>query len=97
MQEADKIIQKLREVKPDLEKKYFVKEIGLFGSYIRDEQTENSDIDILIDYKSGITLFEIVNLKDFLENLFKKRVDIAFKKSLKPRIGKQILSEVVYI
>lgn len=97
MKEVEKIIEKLKEVKPELEKSYFVKEIGVFGSYIRNEQTENSDIDILIDYKKGMSLFTIADLQSFLENIFKKKVDIAFKNSLRPRIGKRILSEVVYI
>ena len=97
MKEIEKIIQKLKEVKPELEKSYFVKEIGVFGSYVRDEQTDNSDIDILIDYNAGMTLFDIVDLENFLAVLFKKKIDIAFKKSLRPRIGKRILSEVIYI
>jgi len=97
MKEVDKIIEKLKDLKPILENNYFIKEIGIFGSYVRDEQTENSDIDILIDYNRGMTLFEVVELQEYLENFLKKKVDIAFKKSLKPRIGKRILSEVIYI
>jgi len=93
----DEIIEKLKEIKPTLEKDYYVKEVGVFGSYVRDEQTESSDIDILIDYNRGMTLFTLVRLKDFLSDLFGKKVDIAFKKSLKPRIGKRILSEVIYV
>lgn len=97
MKEVEKIIEKLKEVKPELERSYFVKEIGVFGSYVRDEQTENSDIDILIDYNRGMTLFTISDLQDFLEKIFNKKVDIAFKRSLRPRIGQRILSEVIYI
>lgn len=93
----DEIIEKLKEIKPTLEKDYYIKEVGIFGSYVRDEQTESSDVDILIDYNRGMTLFTLVDLKDFLENIFKRKVDIAFKKSLKPRIGKMILSEVIYV
>lgn len=97
MTEVEKIIEKLKEIKPELEKSYFVREIGVFGSYVRNEQTENSDIDILIDYNKGMTLFDVVDLQNFLENMFKKKVDVVFKKSLRPRIGKRILSEVIYI
>lgn len=97
MKEVEKIIEKLKEVKPELEKNYFVREIGIFGSYVRNEQTKNSDIDILIDYNRGMTLFDVADLEDFLQKLFGKKVDIAFKSSLRPRIGKRILSEVIYI
>ncbi len=97
MKEVEKIIKKLKEIKPELEQSYFIKEIGVFGSYVRNEQTEKSDIDILIDYNSGMTLFTVVDLQDFLEKIFNKKVDIAFKKSLKQRIGQHILSEVIYI
>lgn len=97
MKEIEKIIEKLKEIKPELEQSYFVKEIGVFGSYVRDEQTDNSDIDILIDYNRGMTLFTLVDLQDFLEKIFNKKVDIVFKTSLRPRIGKHILAEVIYI
>lgn len=97
MKEIEKIIEKLKEVKPVLEQDYFITEIGVFGSYARDEQTDTSDIDILIDNRRGMTLFTLVRLQDFLSSLFGKKVDIAFKKTLKPGIGKNIFSEVVYV
>ncbi len=91
------IIDKLRELKPELEQKYFVKEVGLFGSYVRNEQREDSDIDILVDYGKDATLFVFGELQYMLSELFDKKVDIAMKKTLKKRIGKQILSEVIYV
>lgn len=97
MREVDKIIEKIKEVKPELENSYFITEIGVFGSYVRDEQKQDSDIDVLIDYKRGMTLFTIARLENFLAGILGKKVDIAFKRSLKPRIGKRILSEVIYV
>ncbi len=97
MTEAENIVKKLKEIKPQLEREYFVKEMGIFGSVVRGEQTEKSDIDILFDFNRGMTFFKLVRLKEMLSNLFNKNVDIAIKTSLKPKIGKKILSEVVYI
>lgn len=97
MNDLDKIIKKLKELKPVLEDEYFVNEIGVFGSYVRNEQTENSDIDILIDFKDGMDLLKLAHLINWLCDVLQKKVDIANKKTLKPRIGKQILQEVIYI
>jgi uncharacterized protein len=97
MKKIDKIIEKLKELKPEIEKRYKVTEIGVFGSYLRDEQTENSDIDILIDYERGMTLFSFCELENWLSDILENKVDLVMKKSLKPRIGKRILSEVVYL
>lgn len=97
MKEVDKIIEKLKELKPELEKEYFVKEIGVFGSYVRNEQTKDSDIDILVEYAEVLSLFKVANLINYLESIFGKKVDVANKKALRPGIGKRILSEVIYI
>lgn len=97
MKDKNEIIEILKELKPVLEKNYNITEIGLFGSYIRDEQNQNSDIDILIDHKSGLTFFKLIDLENFLRKTFNVKVDIAFKKYLKKNIGKNILSEVKYV
>lgn len=97
MKDIDKIISKLKELKPDLEKLYNVTELGIFGSFVRDEQTPNSDIDILIDYKDGTSILTLGGLQYMLSELFNTKVDIVMKKTLKKRIGKQILSEVIYV
>lgn len=97
MRDIDEIILKLKELKPEMEKLYNVTELGVFGSFVRDEQTENSDIDILIDYKDGTSILTLGGLQYMLSELFDKKIDIVMKKSLKKRIGKQILSEVVYV
>lgn len=92
------IMQKLKDIKPILERDYKVSEIGLFGSYVRGEQKETSDIDILVDFQGeGIGLFKFMDLEELLQNLMEEKIDLVCKDALKPRIGKQILSEVVYI
>ena len=81
--------------KPILRENYFVSRIGLFGSYARDEQTEQSDIDILVDFDGPIA-FEFLDLKDYLERLFAKKVDLVTIRSLKPYVKNDVLNEVRY-
>ena len=77
---------------------YGVMEIGLFGSYVRNEQTENSDIDILVEfYKERKTLKNYIDFCEMIENLFLQKVDILTKKGLSPFIGPHILKEVNYV
>ncbi len=97
MNDIDKIISKLKELKPDLEKNYNITELGVFGSFVRNEQTPQSDIDILIDYKKGTSILTLGGLQYMLSEIFNTKVDLVMKKSLKKRIGEQILSEVVYV
>jgi predicted nucleotidyltransferase len=97
LKKVDEIIEKLKNLKPEIEKRYKITEIGVFGSYVRNEQTENSDLDILVDYEKGMTLFSFCELENWLSDIFGVKVDLVMKKGLKPRIGKQILSEVVYL
>lgn len=92
------IVQKIKDIKPTLENDYKVSEVGIFGSYVRGEQKETSDVDILVDfYEDGIGLFKFMDLEELLQNILEEKVDLICKDSLKPRIGKQILSEVVYL
>jgi predicted nucleotidyltransferase len=75
-----------------------VKEIGIFGSYVRQEQEENSDIDILVEFKDGYRTFDnYMDLKFYLEELLGIRVDLVSKDALKPRLRSYILEEIVYV
>jgi predicted nucleotidyltransferase len=94
---AHQTIKTLRNLKPDLETKYFVKEIGLFGSVLRGEQTATSDIDILVEFSKPIGFFKFLELEEHLGTILGGKVDLVSKKALKPRIGKQILKEVVTV
>ncbi len=77
---------------------YKVKEIGIFGSYVRGEQDETSDIDILVDYlEEHISLFDVLDLKYYLEDLLGSKVDIVTRGALKPVMGRYIMDEVVFI
>ena len=74
-------------------KKYRVKSISLFGSYVRNEQKEESDIDLLVDFQEGATLFDFVELQDSLSELLAKKVSIVSRRGLSKYIGPYILKE----
>ena len=85
----------LRRYKPILREKYKVKEIGIFGSHARGEQSETSDIDILVQLYEPVG-WEFLDLKEFLESILNNNVDLVTKNALKSRIRDKILKEVVY-
>ena len=74
-------------------KKYKVKSIALFGSYVRNEQKDDSDIDFLIEFGEGVTLFDIVELEDSLSEMLRKKVNIVSRRGLSKYIGPYILKE----
>lgn len=88
----------LREHKPILANRFHVKEINLFGSYVRGEETSASDIDILVEFEKPIGL-EIVDLKDYLEQILGVKVDVVSKKAVirKPRLWKYIREELISV
>ena len=90
------ILSKLTELKPILYKDYAVKEIGLFGSYSDNSNTEESDIDILIELEKPIG-WKFFTLELFLENVFNKKIDLVSKNALKEQIKDQILKQVNFV
>jgi len=81
----------------DLKKKYGVKRIGFFGSFVRSKQKETSDIDVLVEFEKGAKTFDnYMNLKFFLEDVFGRKVDLVIIDALKPDIKDRILKEVKY-
>ncbi len=97
MTETQKIIRELKRGLPVLRDKYGIRDMGIFGSYLRGEQGKKSDLDILVDFEKTVSFFEFLELEDELNRLTGKRVDLVMKTALKPRIGKHILREVVYL
>ncbi|WP_457548464.1 nucleotidyltransferase family protein [Archaeoglobus sp.] len=97
MIDVDYIKEIILKHKDYLKKKFNVKEIGLFGSYVRGEQKESSDIDILVEFEETPTLLEFVELENYLTELLGVKVDLVMKRALKPKIKETVLKEVVYI
>lgn len=80
-------------------KSFGITEIGLFGSYARGEQTEKSDIDILVDYgKNQMDFFKFINFCEMIENLFGNvHVDVVTKNGLSEFIGPHIIKDIQYV
>jgi predicted nucleotidyltransferase len=93
------IINYLKEHKDEFSQKFGITKLGLFGSYAKNEATENSDIDILIELEKNLS--DIHDKKSAfrhtLESFFNLKVDIAREKYLKPLAKEEILKEVVYV
>ncbi|MGB3777865.1 MAG: nucleotidyltransferase family protein [Tunicatimonas sp.] len=93
---AKDIENKLSEIKPYLANRFHVSEIGYFGSYAKDTSTEESDIDILIEF-SVIPGWEFFVLEEYLENVFNRKVDLVTKGALKKQLSEPILKQVKYV
>ncbi|WP_094226856.1 nucleotidyltransferase family protein [Methanolobus psychrotolerans] len=92
---TDRYIQQLKELLPELDKRFNVSSLAVFGSYVRGEQTKTSDLDILVEFSETPGLLEFVELENYLSDTLGIKVDLVLRKALKPTIGKIILSEAV--
>ncbi len=98
MLDLQKIKQTLKEKMPEIKEKYGVKNLYIFGSYVRGEQTPESDIDILVEFEKGKKTFDnYMDLKFYLEDLFGKKVDLIIKEAVKPRLKKYIYEEAISV
>ena len=97
MKNKDEIIKILDELKEDLKKKYKLRSIGVFGSVIRDEQKQTSDIDILAEFEDDADLFDLMGLELFLEEKLNQKVDVVSKRALRDEIKENVLKEVAYV
>jgi predicted nucleotidyltransferase len=95
MQTKETIINFLKENKQTIQEKYAVNTIALFGSFARNEATKESDIDILVDMKPSFDNF--FDLKYFLEDAFKTKVDLGKEKNLRLLVKEQIKDELIYV
>lgn len=90
------IITKLKDIKPVLNEKYGVTEMALFGSYSRDEQTPDSDIDIMVDIDRPHG-FSFLNIVYELSALFDKEVQVVSKGGIKPKYFAAIKPDLIYV
>ena len=96
MMYLDSILDELKNLKPELSTKYFVDSIGLFGSITRNDFTDKSDIDIIVDFKKPIGI-EFVDLAEFLEKKFNRKVDLVSKNGMKQNFYSEIKNEIHYV
>lgn len=92
LSEIINIFQGKREL---LREKYNVKEIGVFGSFVRGEQKELSDVDILVDFEKPVSLLQIVSIENYLSDLIGIKVEVVPKRGIRSELRESILREAV--
>ena len=86
----------LARLKPELQKKYPIASLGLFGSIVRDDFTADSDIDIIVEFNGKIGI-EFITLADELEDKLNRKVDLVSREGIKPRYLDVIDPQIVYV
>lgn len=96
MRTQEQVLKILKEELSYLKETFQIKRIGIFGSWVRGEQTEGSDIDVLVEFEKPVGFFTFIELEDHLSELLGVRVDLVTPDALKPLIKSYILEETVY-
>jgi predicted nucleotidyltransferase len=97
MTQFESIFTTIQQLKPELTRKFGVSSIGLFGSIVRNDfSSGKSDIDIIVDFSKPIGI-EFIDLADFLESTFKRKVDLVSKNGIKNKYFLEIEKEIVYV
>jgi hypothetical protein len=91
------ILLSLKKLKGEVSREYSVKTIGVFGSVARSEETEQSDIDLLVEFSRPVGFVTFMRLEHFLSERLGARVDLVTSDSLKPVIRQDVLDEVIYV
>ena len=94
---SEDILAKLRELRPIITARYKAKEVGIFGSFVRGEQSASSDIDILVEFEDGADLFDLIGLTLYLEEIFQRQVDVVPKRALRAELQDSVLRELVVV
>lgn len=95
--ELSRLLEILRQELPKLKKEYSIETLEVFGSYVRAEEQTTSDLDLLVTFSELPSLFKYIELENRLSDLLGVEVDLVMKDSLKPAIGKRIISEAMKI
>jgi hypothetical protein len=93
IEEIKKIISQHRK---ELEERFKVRSIAIFGSYVRGEETTKSDIDILVEFREPVGLL-FIHLADYLEEILGIRVDLLTPQAIKPNRRKHIMEDLIYV
>ena len=93
----DMVLQILKQKNAELERKFGVKSLLLFGSVARNEATSTSDVDLLVEFNRPVGYFGLFALQDYLEKLLGCRVDIGTPESLKPYIRERVMGELLRV
>ena len=97
-QRKNPTIKRLEKAAPGIRENFGVKRIGIFGSFARGEQTRKSDVDVLVDFAQGYaTLHNFIGLADYLEALFKRKVDLITVEGVDKYIRHRVEEEVIWV
>jgi len=97
MQSTQEILDVIRQSKQHLVSTFKVREVGVFGSVIRGEQRDDSDIDLLVDLAATADLLDLIGIGQYLEERLHTRVDVVPRNSLRREFRDQVLKEVCYL
>jgi len=90
-------VKLLQDVESEIKSRFHISRIGVFGSFARGEDREESDVDVLVEFKPGFKTFDnYMDLKYHLEDLFSRKVDLVTVNALKPQLKDGILQDVIY-
>ena len=92
----EEIVDRLNQHKKELEDRFNVKSLAIFGSYVRNEATPQSDVDILVEFREPVGLL-FVHLADYLEQLLGTRVDLLTPQAIKPNRKKSIMKDLIHV
>ena len=97
-QRKNAVVKKLAATAPALRSRYGIERIGIFGSFARGEQTPKSDVDVLVEFTAGhATLSNFLGLAEYLEALFKRKVDLVTHEGLDRYIRENVEAEVIWV
>ena len=91
------LIETLLGLKEEARRRYKAELKGFFGSYARGEAGADSDVDVLVDFREGATLFDLAGLGDFLEEKLQKKVDVVSQRGVREEIRESIYKDMVYL
>jgi predicted nucleotidyltransferase len=91
------LLEKLRQELPSIEERYQVESLEVFGSYLHAKEQASSDLDLLVEFSELPGFFKFIELENYLSDKLGIKVDLVMKDSLKPAIGKRVLSETIHV
>ncbi|MCO6449641.1 MAG: nucleotidyltransferase family protein [Caldilineales bacterium] len=91
------VIERLRRHETELQDRFGVASLALFGSAARDDLNDVSDVDVVVSFDEPATLDRYFDLKFFLQDLLGREVDLATEQMVKPRLRTRIASEIIYV
>jgi len=93
----DQVLSLLNQHREDIQQRFAIKHLALFGSAARDEMHEGSDVDVLVEFEGPATFDGYMGLKSFLEGLLKVKVDLVTNNGLKPRARPYVEKDLIHV